>query len=317
MNWSTVFRALCVFTAAATVSAFGVSAAKAVTGQNDAPVLDATRTPVLASESDATAFPAGAVGTPISWLVDYVTPAGGLDNVSDADIGEGDPVVPIGAAIVGTDTTNGTWYFSIDGGASWSAVGSVSSASALLLSGNTARLYFHSDGFSGTIPAAITFRAWDGTSGSSGSVASTAVNGGTSAFSIATDTAALSVVGAPDLSVTDVGAPNPVTVGGQVTYTLTVNETGPDATGVQLDDDWARSLRFVSLSSSQGVCKVKTKLRHVVCALGTVTGSSPVTVTVVFRTTKIGSIDNTASASATNVTPDSGDTATETVLVTR
>src|SRR5690606_13520277 len=45
----------------------------------------------------------------------------------------------------------------------------------------------------GTISDAITFRAWDATSGTNGGTASTAVNGGTSAFSSTTDTASITV----------------------------------------------------------------------------------------------------------------------------
>ncbi|WP_410970023.1 hypothetical protein, partial [Salmonella sp. SAL4458] len=51
------------------------------TAVNDAPVLDATKSPILATVDEDAGLPVGAVGTPISNLVDPATPAGGLDNV--------------------------------------------------------------------------------------------------------------------------------------------------------------------------------------------------------------------------------------------
>jgi uncharacterized protein DUF11 len=317
---STAVRAVCVLVAAACVFAFGVTPANAVTGQNDAPVLDATRSPALTAESQGAGVPLGAVGSPISNLVDYTTTPGGLDNVSDVDVTEGDPVYSLGAAIIGTDSTNGVWYFSSDGGASWSSVGSVSGSSALLLFGGNARLYFQpTSGFSGTIPAAVTFRAYDDSDGgTNGSRVAVTTTGGTSAFSVATDTASLTISStSASLAVTDVGSPSPAPVFSQLTYTISVTDSGADATGVQLGDDWARSLRFRSLSTTQGTCAVKTKLRHVACNLGTVGGGTTATVMVVFATTRVGSVANTATATATNVTPDGNDTATSNVSVVR
>ncbi len=54
---------------------------------NDAPVLDATRTPVLLSVNEQAAAPSGAVGTLVSSLVDFATPSGQVDNVTDVDTG--------------------------------------------------------------------------------------------------------------------------------------------------------------------------------------------------------------------------------------
>lgn len=167
-----------------------VSGSKAMTGiaANDAPVLDNSRTPVLAGIAMDSGAPSGSVGTTISNLIDGVVPAGGLDNISDPD-----GVVAIGIAITAADSSNGTWYYTIGG--SWNALGAVSNSSARLLASNVnTRIYFQPNpSFTGTINPAITFRAWDQTSGTNGGTADTSTNGGTTAFSSVTDTAAITV----------------------------------------------------------------------------------------------------------------------------
>ncbi len=175
-----------------------------ITGTNDAPVLDAGKTPVLDAENEGAGAPVGAVGTLVSSLVDLNPPAGGLDNVTDVDNG-----AVTGIALTGVDTSHGTWFYSIDGGAHWLAVGSVSDSSALLLAadGNT-RLYFQPNaGYSGTDTDAITFHAWDQTSGSNGtSGANASVTGGSTAFSNATDTANITINAVDIAPVVDLNA---------------------------------------------------------------------------------------------------------------
>ena len=60
------------------------------------------------------------VGTLVSSLVD-LPGGGGLDNVTDADSG-----AVTGIALTGTNTTNGTWFYSTNNGTNWDAVGAVS-----------------------------------------------------------------------------------------------------------------------------------------------------------------------------------------------
>jgi autotransporter-associated beta strand protein len=169
---------------------------------NAAPVLDATKSPTLTTESQSTATstPTGAVGTLVSSLVDI---GGTLGNVTDSNTY---PVPTTGIAITDLDSTNGTWYYTTDSGTTWTAVGAVSETSALLLKADAnTRLYFKANsGYSGSISDAVTFRAWDTTSGTAGSKVDTTTNGGTSAFSTATDTASLTVTDdvAPTSSVT-------------------------------------------------------------------------------------------------------------------
>ena len=172
-------------------SSASASAGITVNPVNDAPVLDASRSPVLANAREDAGAPSGAVGSLVSSLVDFAVPAGQLDNVTDIDA-----AASTGIAVVGADTSHGSWYYSTDNGTSWAALGAVSNGSARLLAADGAtRLYFQAAAnFNGTLAAAITFRAWDQSTGSNGAAAvDTGANGGTTAFSSATDTAALTV----------------------------------------------------------------------------------------------------------------------------
>ena len=150
-----------------------------VTPVNDAPVLDPSKSPVLNDELQDSGAPIGAVGTLVSSLVDFAVPPGQVDNVTDVDSG-----ALLGIAVVDADVTNGSWFFSLNNGAAWNALGTPSTASARLLAADSGtRLYFQPNpGFTGTLTGAITLRAWDQTTGTNGTTANTTVNGGTTAF---------------------------------------------------------------------------------------------------------------------------------------
>ena len=150
-----------------------------VNAANDAPVLADTALTLTVAEDAG--VPSGAVGSLISAFTGGITePDGGSTK---------------GIAITGSNETNGTWYYTTDGGTTWLTVGSVSDTSALLLADNAStRLYFApSTNYNGTVTNAITFYAWDQTSGTAGTKVSTATNGGTTAFSSATDTVDVTV----------------------------------------------------------------------------------------------------------------------------
>ena len=171
-----------------------------VNAVNDAPVLDNTRSPALTAQNEDSGAPSGAVGTLVSTLVDFTSPAGQVDNVSEVDSG-----ALLGIAVTAADTTNGAWWYSTDNGASWNALGAVANNNARLLAADAnTRLYFQPNAnYSGTLASALTFRAWDQTSGTSGTLADTTSNGGTTAFSTATDTASLVVNAVNDAPVLD------------------------------------------------------------------------------------------------------------------
>ena len=121
-------------------------------------------------------------------ILDLIASAGG-DRITDAN---GDRE---GIAIVVANTVNGSWQFTTDAGMTWTALGTVSSASARLLAANAdTKLRFQPNlKWNGTISSAITFRAWDQTSGSNGGTADVSSNGGATAFSTATETASITV----------------------------------------------------------------------------------------------------------------------------
>ena len=104
------------------------SASILVTSVNDAPVVNTSKSPALAGINEDAPAPIGAVGTLVSALVDFASPAGQVDNITDVDTG-----ASLGIAITATNTTNGTWFYSTDGGANWQALGTVSTSNARLL----------------------------------------------------------------------------------------------------------------------------------------------------------------------------------------
>lgn len=172
-----------------------------VTAMNDAPVLNAAANPVLNTVLEDAGAPVGAVGTLMSVLVDFASPSGQLDNVIDVDAG-----AVTGIAITVADATNGTWFYSTNNGTNWNALGTPSvGVSRLLAADANTRLYFQPNAdFNGSISNAVTFRAWDQTSGTNGSTANTATNGTPTAFSTATDVASISVTAVNDAPVASV-----------------------------------------------------------------------------------------------------------------
>lgn len=150
-----------------------------INGTNDAPVL-ADTVLAIAQIEDAPA-PLGAVGTLVSALTGGST---------DLDTG-----AVKGIAVVGKDTSLGEWFYSTDNGATWTLMSAVSDTTALLLR-DTDRVYFQpAPDALGAVPAALTLRTWDRTSGAAGTTVDVSINGTTTAFSTATDVVALTVTG--------------------------------------------------------------------------------------------------------------------------
>jgi hypothetical protein len=176
---------------------------------NDAPVLDNTKSPTLTAQNEDCGAPSGAVGTLVSSLVDFASPSGQVDNVTDADSG-----ALLGIAVTAADATNGTWYYSTNNGTTWNALGTPSAASSRLLAADAnTRLYFQPNAnYNGTLASAVTFRAWDQTSGINGALVDTTTNGGTTAFSTATDTASLVINAVNDAPVRTAGSPPAINV---------------------------------------------------------------------------------------------------------
>ncbi len=204
---------------------------------NAAPALDNARSPALTVQAEDSGAPVGTVGTLVSALIDFATPAGQVDNVTDADAG-----AQLGIAITAADTANGSWWYSINGGANWNALGAVADSNARLLAADAnTRVYFQpTANYNGNIAAAITLRAWDQTSGNNGSLADASVNGGTAAFSTATDTASLTVTAVND-------APTATNLSTAETYT---EDTALNLTDIVISDvDSANVTATLTLSN--------------------------------------------------------------------
>ena len=172
------------------------------TATNDPPVLAASGGATLSLDEDS-GVPSGPAGAPVSALVSLSGSGSGPQNVTDPDAGG-----LTGIAITAADTTNGAWYFSLDGGTNWNALGPVSATSARLLgAGSGVRIAFApAPDYTGTTPAALRFVAWDQSVGSNADLADSTVG---SAFSSVSDTLILivrPVNDAPTVELLDIGA---------------------------------------------------------------------------------------------------------------
>ncbi|WP_268234638.1 DUF4347 domain-containing protein [Asaia siamensis] len=141
----------------------------AVAAHDDSPVLDTTKPVALVSvsenQSGVPGLPSGAVGTLVSALINAQTVIDpDANNIHDGSTGS----VP-GMVITGASTQFGSWYYTVDNGAHWlafnaSAADTVSSTNGLfLLADSQTRVAFvpTAQNFNGSIPNALTYRAWD------------------------------------------------------------------------------------------------------------------------------------------------------------
>jgi uncharacterized repeat protein (TIGR01451 family) len=102
-----------------------------------------------------------------------------------------------------------------------------------------------------------------------------------------------------DLEISKADSPDPVTVGDNLTYTITVTNLGPDAaTNVVVTDTLPSGVTFVSASPgcvhSAGV---------VTCNLGNIPAGDSVTITIVVTVTAPGTISNTATVTSDTLDP--------------
>jgi hypothetical protein len=130
-----------------------------------------------------------------------------------------------------------------------------------------------------------------------GSHSITAVYGADANFNGGTSAGLTQLVGAADISVTLMHAPDPANLGGKVTLTAAIKNNGPDSTHVSFTETFAGSNIVVSAIPSMGTCLGSGPVN---CDLGTMTNGESATVTIVL--TPIHLI-RTVSATAT-VTAD-------------
>lgn len=105
-----------------------------------------------------------------------------------------------------------------------------------------------------------------------------------------------------NLSISKSAAPDTISVGENLTYTLTVNNSGPSAaTGITVTDTLPAGVTFVTASTSHGFCSGTVPVN---CSLGSLANGASATVTIVVKPTTAGIISNTASVTAAETDSD-------------
>jgi hypothetical protein len=154
-----------------------------VTDANDAPTLDSSGSLLLPpiDEDDA-----GNSGT----LVSQILASAGGTPIADVDAG-----AVQGIAVTAVDNAHGAWQYQLGTAGVWTDLGSPSTTSAVLLPANdpTAIRFLPDADWNGVLDAAITFVAWDQTSGEAGVTADASTRGDTAAFSSDEETATIAV----------------------------------------------------------------------------------------------------------------------------
>ena len=126
------------------------------------------------------------------------------------------------------------------------------------------------------------------------------------------------IVTVDQLSVTKTDSPDPVSVGGRLTYTIDVtNHNASDANGVTVTDLLPKNVRLVSARSNSARC-LERKPRTVTCNLAGIASGETATITIVVRPTRAGTIVNSATAAASSPVDlyPANNTATTTTEVT-
>jgi uncharacterized repeat protein (TIGR01451 family) len=119
-----------------------------------------------------------------------------------------------------------------------------------------------------------------------------------------------------DLKLTMTDAPDPVRVGANLVYTVTVTNQGPAAaSGVMLSDVLPKNVSFVSAVPAQGSCSGTTTVN---CSIGSLGVGSVASVAITVKTRLRGTLSNIATTTATQVDPNgANNSATATTTVQR
>jgi Calx-beta domain/FG-GAP-like repeat len=198
-------------------------------------------------------------------------------NVTDAN----NPGAFTGIAITSYNadlaTTKGNLWYTINNGATWDKVKSsiTEDKSFLLAADQNTRIYFQPiPDYFGTIDSAFTFRAWDTTTGTNGEMnvdTSGSNNGGTTAFSTATDSVSLRVNGVNDAPVNTV----PITT---LLDPIRINEDGEivfsESNAISVSDiDAGTSSIKVTLTTTGGILTLNNAANTGVTTTGNKSGS--------------------------------------------
>lgn len=123
-------------------------------------------------------------------------------------------------------------------------------------------------------------------------------NSATAATTVTTPTAA-------DLAVQITDTPDPVRRNQNLTYSVAVTNAGPaSAANVTADDQLPKDISFVSVTSSQGTCTFVSKTKIVKCTLGTLASGQTVTITIVVKPTKAGTLTDSVKVASTTSDPN-------------
>lgn len=119
-----------------------------------------------------------------------------------------------------------------------------------------------------------------------------------------------------DLAVTKTASPDPVKVGGQITYNITVTNAGPaDATDVVVTDTLSNKVIFVSAGSSQGTFSRAGQV--VTFELGTLAAGGSATAMIVVFAKDDGTVENNVTVTSAEVDSNPDDnSASATTTVT-
>jgi uncharacterized repeat protein (TIGR01451 family) len=114
------------------------------------------------------------------------------------------------------------------------------------------------------------------------------------------------VVAVPDLlAIAMTEDPDPVNIGQELTYTITVDNNGTEtATGVTVTDTLPTEVDFISASTTQGNCAQAEGT--VTCGLGELSPDASATITLVVAPNTTGNVTNTATISANEDDPFPG-----------
>jgi hypothetical protein len=119
-----------------------------------------------------------------------------------------------------------------------------------------------------------------------------------------------------DVTVTVIGAPEPVFIGSNLTYTITVANSGPfNAPNVRLTNTLPASVNLKSAATTQGT--LSTNSNPITGALGNITNGTPIIITLTVVPHTLGQIVDTASVASDFADPSSGNNSfsvTNTVL---
>ena len=117
-----------------------------------------------------------------------------------------------------------------------------------------------------------------------------------------------------DLEITKTDAPDPVKLGSQLVYTLSVTNKGPNyANGVRVVDTLPAGVTFVSATASQGT--VSNTPQNVTCDVGTMGPGQTETIEITVVVSAVGKLINTAEVTTDSTDVDeTNNTVTETTM---